>query len=113
MAFHALAQKISAGAIVWAIVFGFVAGAFMGLPTAGVVSICNFGNTIGARLGMILGSVRCGVLVAEPIAGAILGRPRGGWLCLVSWSGALMLTGFMLLFTARISKVGCGLRLVV
>jgi predicted MFS family arabinose efflux permease len=113
MAFCALALKASASTIVWAVLFGSIAGAFMGLPAAGVVSISNSRNNIGARLGMTLGSVGCGVLVAEPIAGAILGRPGGGWLGLVAWSGALMLTGFMLLVTARMAKVGYRLRVVV
>jgi predicted MFS family arabinose efflux permease len=113
LAFCAITLKASASTVIWAIIFGSTAGAFMGLPAAGVVSISNSRNNIGARLGMTLGSVGCGVLVAEPIAGAILGRPDGGWLGLVSWSGTLMLAGFLLLVTARISKVGYKIRLVV
>jgi predicted MFS family arabinose efflux permease len=113
LAFCSLALEASASTVVWAIIFGSTAGAFMGLPAAGVVSISNSRSNIGARLGMTLGTVGCGVLVAEPIAGAILGRPGGGWLGLVSWSGALMLAGFLLLVTARISKVGCKVHVVV
>jgi len=113
MAFCILSIDSAAGIVVWAIVFGSTAGAFMGLPAAGVVSVSNTRGNIGARLGMTLGSVGCGVLIAEPIAGAILGRAKNGWLGLVSWSGALMLAGFVFLASARTTKVGWRTRLVI
>ncbi|KAH8719546.1 major facilitator superfamily domain-containing protein [Phaeosphaeriaceae sp. PMI808] len=113
LAFCSLALETAASIVVWAIIFGSTAGAFMGLPAAGVVSVSNSRNNIGARLGMTLGAVGCGVLIAEPIAGAILGRPEGGWLGLVAWSGALMLAGFIFLVAARTTKVGWKIRTVI
>ena len=113
LAFCSLALESAASIIVWAIIIGSTAGAFMGLPAAGVVSVSNSRSNIGARLGMTFGTVGCGVLIAEPIAGAILGRPEGGWLGLVAWTGALMLAGSMFLVAARTAKVGCKLRMVI
>jgi predicted MFS family arabinose efflux permease len=106
LAFAMLAVETSAGIIAWAIVFGSTAGAFMGLPAAGIVSVSKSRVNIGARLGMTLGTVGCGVVIAEPIAGAILDRPGGGWLGLVAWSGSLMLLGWLFVTAARIAKVG-------
>lgn len=113
LVFCTLAIHMTAGIIVWAITFGSTAGAFMGLPAAGIVSVSNSRSNIGVRLGMTLGTVGCGVLVAEPIAGAILGRGNEGWLGLVAWSGSLMLVGFGLTIAARVSKVGWKLLTVV
>lgn len=106
LVFVALCLQSAAGTIVWATAFGIVAGAFMGLPAAGVVSISRSRERIGARLGMTLGAVGCGVLVAEPIAGAILGTSSGGWPGVLGWCGALLLVGSIFMAAARTVRVG-------
>jgi predicted MFS family arabinose efflux permease len=106
MTFCLLAVYDTAPLIIWSVAFGSCAGAFMGLPAAGLVSISNSTSNIGKRLGMTLGTVGCGVLIAEPIAGAILVAPSGGWVGLVAWSASLMLAGYVLLTAARIRKTG-------
>jgi hypothetical protein len=78
----------------------------MGLPAAGIVSMSNSTNNIGKRLGMALGIMGCGVLFAEPIAGAILGAWGGGWVGLVAWSASLMVVGCIFMTAARITKAG-------
>ncbi|KAK2808332.1 hypothetical protein FQN49_008727, partial [Arthroderma sp. PD_2] len=72
LTFCLIAIKNSAGLVVFCIIYGFSAGAFMGLPAAGVVNLSADKSKIGARLGMTLAVVGCGVLVGNPIAGAIL-----------------------------------------
>ncbi|KAF2702773.1 MFS general substrate transporter [Pleomassaria siparia CBS 279.74] len=62
----------SGALVVWAIAFGSFAGAFHG--------VARGGN-------------RCGILVAEPVAGAILGTHGDGWVGLVGWSASLMMAG--------------------
>lgn len=107
------AVERAAGIIAWAIVFGSTAGAFMGLPAAGVVSLSNSREKIGARLGMTLSIVGSGILISEPIAGAILRRQDAGWPGLMAWSGALMLAGSLFVASARITRAGWILRKVV
>jgi len=102
-----------AGIVAWAVVYGCTAGAFMGLPAAGVVSISSCRKRVGARLGMTLGVVGCGVLIAEPIAGVILSRHPANWAGLVTWSASLKLAGFLFMFTARVAKAGWKLTIVV
>ena len=103
LTFALLAVSSAAGLIPWTIVFGSVSGAFMGLPAAGVVSISNSRDNIGARLRLVPGVVGCGVLVAEPIAGDILSG-NGGWVGLATWSASLMSVGGIFMVTARVSK---------
>jgi predicted MFS family arabinose efflux permease len=112
LVFCLLAVNNSPGLVIWAVVFGAAAGAFMALPAAGVVSVSAQRTRIGARLGMTLGIVGCGVLVAEPIAGAIL-RGNGRWAGLVGWCGGLLVLGALSLGGARLSKVGWRFREVV
>lgn len=106
LAFSSYALHHSVGLIIWSVTFGTISGAFMALPAAGIVSVSRSRSNIGTKLGMTLGTVGCGVLVAEPVAGAILGSQNGGWLGLVSWSGSLMMAGSLALVFARARRTG-------
>ncbi|PGG99635.1 hypothetical protein GX51_06190 [Blastomyces parvus] len=109
LTFCLIAIKNSPGLVVYCVIYGFSAGAFMGLPAAGVVSLSADKSKIGARLGMTLAVVGCGVLVSSPIAGAILGG-RGGWVGLIVWCGALLMASFISMAASRIRKVGFGFK---
>ncbi|KAL2369442.1 hypothetical protein RJZ57_006147 [Blastomyces gilchristii] len=98
LAFCLIVIRNSSGLVTYYIIYGFSAGAFMGLPAAGVVNLSADESKIGARLGMSLAVVGCGVLVSNPIAGAILGG-RGGWVGLIVCMAA-----------SRIWKVGFGFK---
>jgi len=104
-----MAIKNSPGLVVYSILYGFSAGAFMGLPAAGVVSLSKDKSKIGTRLGMTLAFVGFGVLVSNPIAGAILDGP-GGWVGLITWCGVLLSASSASMAASRVSKVGFGLK---
>ncbi|KAH8697433.1 putative monocarboxylate transporter [Talaromyces proteolyticus] len=98
--------KNAAGLVVFCVLYGFCAGAFMGLPAAGVVSLSlEKKSMIGTRLGMTLATVGCGVLVSNPIAGAIL-NGRGGWIGLIVWCGVLLMASCASMAASRVAKVG-------
>lgn len=61
--------------------------------------------TIGIQLGMLFFIGGLGLLVGEPIAGAIL-RGHGGWVGLQVWCGALLAMSGIFSLSARIAKVG-------
>jgi predicted MFS family arabinose efflux permease len=92
--------------------FGFAAGAFMGLPAAGVVSLSADRSEIGTRLGMTLAFVGIGVLIGNPIAGAILDT-EGNWVGLLVWAGALLAASSVSMAASRVVKVGFGLTRVL
>ncbi|OTB14270.1 hypothetical protein K445DRAFT_75850 [Daldinia sp. EC12] len=105
LTFSLFAIRTEAALLVYMILYGFFAGAFMGLPAAGIVRLCDDRSKIGTRIGMMLAFVGFGVLVSNPIAGAILGRGNN-WVGLVSWCGALLVASSLMLIASRIVKVG-------
>lgn len=112
LTFCLLAIHIAPGLVVYSVLIGTCAGTFMGLPAAGIVRLSADKSKIGARLGMTLATVGVGVLVSNPIAGAIVGRDRN-WVGLVCWCGALMVASTLSLVASRVVKVGPGLRKVL
>lgn len=97
--------KDTAGLIVFCVLYGFFCGSFVSLPGITVVSLSPNLNRIGIQLGMALTISGCGLLVGEPIAGAIL-RDQGGWIGLQSWCGVLLAISGAFSLAARILKVG-------
>ncbi|KAG8162282.1 hypothetical protein KVR01_008047 [Diaporthe batatas] len=112
LTFCLLAIRTAPGLVVYCVLIGVCAGTFMGLPAAGVVSLSADKSKIGTRLGMTLATVGVGVLVSNPIAGAIVGRGRD-WVGLVCWCGALMAASTLALVASRVVKVGPGLSKVL
>ncbi|PQE10385.1 major facilitator superfamily transporter protein [Rutstroemia sp. NJR-2017a WRK4] len=112
LTFCLIAIRSTAGLIIYSLLYGFSAGAFMGLPAAGVARLSEDHSKIGIRLGMTLGFVGFGVLVSNPIAGAIL-AVDGSWTGLIVWCGALLTASTLSMAASRIAKVGYGLRKVI
>ncbi|PLB51570.1 monocarboxylate permease-like protein [Aspergillus steynii IBT 23096] len=112
LTFSLLAIENAPGLVVYSVIYGICAGAFMGLPAAGVVSLSADRSKIGARLGMTLAVVGCGVLGSNPIAGAIV-NGRGGWTGLITWCGALLTASFISMTASRVCKIGPGFKKVI
>ncbi|KAI1770218.1 major facilitator superfamily domain-containing protein [Hypoxylon cercidicola] len=112
LTFCLLAIRTTAGLVVFSVLYGFMAGAFMGLPAAGIVSLSPDKSKIGTRLGMTLAFIGFGLLVSNPIAGAILGESQN-WTGLIVWCGVLLSTSFASLAVSRVLKVGHGLNKVL
>ncbi|KAI1375688.1 MFS general substrate transporter [Hypoxylon crocopeplum] len=108
LTFCMLAIRTAAPLVVFSVLYGFSAGAFMGLPGAGIVSLSPDKSKIGTRLGMTLSVVGIGLLVSNPIAGAILGEDQN-WTGLVVWCGVLLFASTASLIASRVAKVGPGL----
>ncbi|OAA38035.1 Major facilitator superfamily domain, general substrate transporter [Cordyceps fumosorosea ARSEF 2679] len=106
------AIRSAAGLVVFCAIYGFFSGAFMGLPAAGIVRLSDDKSKIGIRIGMTLGTVGFGVLISNPIAGAIV-YPGKDWVGLISWCGALLFASGFCLVASRVSKVGWGLKTVI
>ncbi|KAK5994189.1 MFS-type transporter dbaD [Cladobotryum mycophilum] len=109
LTFCLLAIRTVPSLVVYSVLYGFAAGAFMALPAAGVISLSEDKSKIGTRLGMTLGFVGVGVLVSNPIAGAILGDGQHqDWVGVISWCGALMIASGLALVASRVMKIGWG-----
>ena len=68
-------------------------------------------STVGTRLGMAMAFSSVGLLIGNPIAGAIL-RDGGGWIGLQAWAGTLIAVSAGCMVGARWTKFGGGLRTV-
>jgi len=97
--------KGTAGTIMFCLLYGFFCGSFVSLPGVTIMSLSPDLSTIGIQLGMSFTIAGFGILVGEPIAGAIL-RGKGGWIGLQVWCAILLAISGLLSLAARISKVG-------
>lgn len=70
--FCALAVNDAAGTIIFAIMFGFFSGAYIGLLAPMISSLARNDAEIGARMGICFTFTGMGGLVGTPIAGALL-----------------------------------------
>jgi hypothetical protein len=62
-------------------------------------------QAIGARMGFVNALAGSGVLLGQPIAGAIL-ESTGSYLGLQCWAASALAMSSILLILARVSKVG-------
>jgi predicted MFS family arabinose efflux permease len=97
--------KTSTGLIIFCVLYGFFCGSFVSLPGITVVSLSTNLKTIGIQLGMAMSISGFGLLIGEPVAGAIL-RSKGGWVGLQIWCGVLLTLSGLFSLAARILKVG-------
>lgn len=79
-----------AGLIIWALLYGFCAGAFVSLQGPCVASMTSDMRTIGTRFGI---NMFCGAL------GILIGSPVGGAIFPLSWPGAQAFCGGTLLLS--------------
>lgn len=89
--------------MVFCLLFGFFSGAFVSLGPAVVLALTPDSRLFGARLGMLYIPAGIGVLIGNPIAGAILDH---GWRSLQLFCGITIAVSVICMIVARISKVG-------
>ncbi|KAK3332587.1 putative monocarboxylate permease [Cercophora scortea] len=94
--------------------FGFTSGSIQAVLPANVAYLCPDLSMLGTNLGMTLFSAGIGLLIGNPIAGAILDKQSSGQDHAVFWgsfafSGAVVIMGGLLLIAVRVMKVGWGL----
>lgn len=65
-------------------------------------------GVVGVRSGMLFVPISFGLLIGNPIAGAILKR---GWLGLEAFCGVLLIISGIIIVAARVSHVGWRLTL--
>ena len=100
-----IADKNTAGLIVWSILYGFFTGCFVSMPPPIVVSLSPDLGKIGARMGMVFSVGGLGILIGNPVAGAILGSPSG-YLGLQGFCAACVTAAAVFAAATRIAKVG-------
>ena len=97
------------GIIAFAVLYGFFSGGFVSLPPPALVTLTPDMRTLGTRMGQSFGVASIALLIGSPISGAIL-KAEGNWLGFQLWSGITICIGGVLLFMARIYKIGWKLK---
>ena len=95
----------SAGLLVFGVFYGIFSGTFFSLigPIVSGLSMST-PQLIGTRLGMAILFAGTGLLVGNPIAGAIL--ESGGWIGLQVWAGSLIVASGLCVLCARGLRFG-------
>ncbi|KAL2152604.1 hypothetical protein VTH82DRAFT_5788 [Thermothelomyces myriococcoides] len=102
LAFAWIGIKSTAGLIVFCVLYGFTSGAFVSLPAPTVVTLSPSLNVLGARMGMSFSLAGIGLLIGNPIGGAIL--RNSGWVGLQCWAGATIVAAAVASLIARVAK---------
>ncbi|OAA54526.1 Major facilitator superfamily domain, general substrate transporter [Niveomyces insectorum RCEF 264] len=103
LAFAWIGITTTAGLIVFCVLYGFTSGSFVSLPAPTVVSLSPSLNVVGARMGMSFSLAGIGILIGNPIGGAILGS-ASGWTGLQAWAGATIVCAGVASLVARVAK---------
>ncbi|TVY17341.1 Aspyridones efflux protein apdF [Lachnellula arida] len=94
------------GVVTFGVLYGFFSGCFISLPPTALVTLSPSLDVIGARMGMVFTISGFGLLIGNPVAGAILNPDGGSFLGLQIWCGVTVTTSLLCLCVARIAKSG-------
>lgn len=89
--------------LTFAVVFGFFSGSISSLSLNLTVALSPDPGLLGVRLGMLLVPCALGLLLGNPIAGAIDSK---GWLGLQIFTGTVLIVAAILVLAVRILLYG-------
>lgn len=87
--------------------YSFFSGALVSILSTVAVTLSPSLSVIGVRMGMLFVPSSAGLLVGNPIAGALL---RIGWIDLQVLCGAVVAFSGICVMVARLAKVGSAFR---
>ena len=96
--------------IVIAILYGFVSGAFVALYPSCAIALCPSLAHIGVRLGMLFVPISIGLLIGNPIAGALV---KSDWTALQSFCGAALAISGVMMSVTRVVRGGWSIKVKV
>ena len=105
LAFCWIAISSKAGLVIFSILYGFFSGTFVSLPPTTVVSLSPNLAVVGTRMGMSFAFSGFGLLVGNPVAGAILGSGTD-FVGVQVFCGGTVVAAAIAVFLARVVKVG-------
>lgn len=94
-----------AGIVVFSIFYGFFSGSVLALPPTVILALSPDVRFAGTRIGMSFGAAGLGVLVGNPIFGAIVDIPKGEFGGAQGFAAAMMVAGSSLILGSRILRL--------
>ena len=104
LAFAWLGITNAPGFWVFCVLYGFFSGAIVSLPPTVIATLSPDMSLVGTRMGMSFTAAGLGLLIGNPIAGAILNVPKGRFHGAKAFSAATIMGGaamFMILCLMR------------
>ena len=105
--------KNVAGLIVFALLYGFFVGTYVSLSTPAVAALTDDVKVLGTRLGMSLACAGIGILVGNPIGGALIDPEKGEFVKMQVFCGIVIAVSGVIMTFARLTKVGTKLRTMI
>ncbi|KAJ5250084.1 hypothetical protein N7489_000494 [Penicillium chrysogenum] len=104
LAFAWIGIRNEAGTIVFAIIYGYASGAIVSLPPTIVAKITPNMSIVGTRMGMCFTFAGLGLLIGNPIAGALLDLEHAVFWKAQLFSAMTVVTGAALFIVLRFIK---------
>ena len=104
LAFAWIGIKNEAGTIVFAIIYGYASGAIVSLPPTILAKITPNLNIVGTRMGMCFSFAGLGLLIGNPIAGALLDLKHMVFWKSQLFSAVTVLTGSCFFVILRLTR---------
>ena len=98
------------GLIVFTLLYGFFTGTFVSITNAALVSLTDDVRIVGTRLGMSFTCAGFGILIGNPVAGALINLETGSFVRMQIFGGVLVTASAILFTASRIAKVGFKLK---
>lgn len=92
--------------IAWYLVYGFFSGSYVALTSVVWAALCPDLCRLGTRIGMNTVPVAVGLLIGEPVAGALVGGDGRDFNGLVVWCGVTVAAAGVFMVATRIAKTG-------
>ena len=112
LAFSWIAVHDVGGLTAFAVVYGFFSGTFVSLPPSTIATLSPNLNTVGTRMGMAFSAVGLGILIGNPIAGALLDLRTMKFINAQIFCGATVVAAGIFFLLARIAKTGASWKVV-
>lgn len=93
------------GIVVFSVFYGFFSGAVLALPPTVIVALSPDVRFAGTRIGMSFGAAGLGVLVGNPIYGAIVDIPKGRFVGAQGFAAGMMMAGSALILASRLMRL--------
>ena len=103
LAFVWIKTSTTGGVIVFCLFNGFVSGAFVALSPTCAITRCPSLAVVRVRMGMLFIPLSIGLLIGNPIAGALV---ENDWVSLQTFCGATLAISTIFLVATRVAKDG-------
>jgi predicted MFS family arabinose efflux permease len=106
LAFAWTRVESTAALLTFAILYGLFVGSFVSLPNAALVNLTSDIKIVGTRMGMGLSCAGLGILIGNPVAGALIDLETMSFVRMQVFCGVILVASGVFMGAARIAKTG-------